>query len=98
MPARHIEIRRARLVGDFGRSIEQVPHGLHVDEALADRAVYPAKRVERAEELEQKAVDPYCVTGRETAAAPAPDREDHCPGHHHISDQRLADVEPGEAD
>ena len=90
----HGERRRAGSVDDFGRRVEQVPHRLHVDQPLADRAIDPAEHVERAEELHQQAVDPDDVAGREAAAAPAPDGEDHRSGHHRIGDQRLADVEP----
>ena len=52
-----VERRRAGAVDDLGRRVEQVPHRLHVDQALADRAIDPAEHVERAEELHQQAVD-----------------------------------------
>ena len=43
-------------------------------------------------------IDQHHVARREAALGPAPDREDHRPGHHRVGDQRLADVEPGERD
>src|SRR5206468_12501739 len=92
------ERRSARFVDDLGRSVEQVPHRFHVDQALAYRAVDPAEHVQRTEELHQQAVDPNHVAGGEAAVAPSPDGEDHRPGHHQISDQRLADIEPSQAD
>src|SRR5687768_18313342 len=36
---------------DLGRRVEQVEHRLEIDEALADRPVYPAEHVERPKEL-----------------------------------------------
>ena len=85
-----------RPVDDLGGRVEQVEHRLHVDQALADRAVDPAEHVQRPEQLHQQRIDQHHVAGRELALAPAPDGEDHRAAHHHVGDQRLADVEPGE--
>ena len=86
----------AGLVDDFGGRIEQVPHRLHVDQALADGTIDPAEHVEWAEQLHQQRIDQHHVARGEAALAPAPHGEDHRPGHHRVGDQRLADVEPGE--
>ena len=86
------------LVDDLRGRVDQVEHGFHVDQALTDRAIDPAEHVQGAEELHQQAVDPHHVAGTEAALAPAPDGEDHRASHHRVGDQRLTDVEPGEAD
>ena len=54
--------------------IEQVPHRLHVDQALADRAIDPAEHVERAEQLHQQRVDEHHVARREAALGSSPRR------------------------
>ena len=86
----------AGLVGDFGGSIEEIPHCFHVDQSLADRTIDPAQHIQWPEELEKHGVDEHDVAGGEAALAPAPHGEDHCTGHHQIGDERLADVQPCE--
>ena len=98
LPRVDVQRRRAGRVGHFGRRVDEVPHRLHVDQPLADRAIDPAEHVERPEKLQQHGVDEDHVARREAAAAPAPDGEDHRAGHHQVGDQRLADVEPCERD
>ena len=96
-PGADLQVRRVRHVDHLGRRVDQSEHRLHVDQALPDGAIDHAEQVERAEKLGEQGVHHHHVAGREPPLAPAPDGEAHCACHHQIGDQRLADIEEGEA-
>ena len=91
-----VERRRIRDIDDLGGGIDQVEHRRHVDQPLADRAIYHAEQVERAEQLHQQRVHEHQIADGELPPAPAPDGIGHCAGHHQVGDQRLADIEQRE--
>ena len=81
----------------LGRRIGQAEHRIHIDQPLPDGAIDHAEQIERAEKLRQQRVDQHDIASAEHPLRPSPHRIAHRARHHQIGDQRLADVEPGEA-
>jgi hypothetical protein len=81
----------------FRQRVDQAEHRLHVDQPLTDGAIDHAEHVQWPEELGEQRVDQHDVASGELPLAPAPDGIAHRARHHQVGDQRLADVERGEA-
>ncbi len=95
--ARRDQGRRAAQVGNLLLRVYQPVHRFHVDQALPDRAIDHAEQVQRPEQLRQQRIDQHDIAGGELPAAPPPHGIGHRARHHQVGDQRLADIEPGQA-
>ena len=83
-------------VGDLGRLLQQVEHGVHVDQRLADLAIDRAEEAERQGDLDHVGVDHDEVAHGQGARLHLPGRHGHHGDEARGDDQRLAGVQPGE--
>ena len=96
LAARHLQGRRARLVGDLGRHLHQAEHALHVHQRIPDLAIGEAQHVQGHVELDQEGVDRHEVAQRHGAGLHAVARHDHDRDQPAGDDGALPDVEQRE--
>ena len=93
LAAAHLQRRRAGLVGDLGRDIEQAEHLLHAHQRIPDLAIGEAQHVERHVELDQEGVHRHEVAERHAALGDAVARHHHDRDQPGRDDRALADIE-----
>ena len=97
-PAGHQKIGRARAIGDLDIDPQQIDHGFHVDQGLADLAIDRAEEIERQIELDQIGVHHHEIAHRRLMRHHRERRHGHQHRDAEGDDDVLADVEPGKAD
>ncbi len=83
-------------VEDFLRLVQQLEHGLHVDEARRNFAIQRADEVQRDRQLDHDLVDHHEMADVLGVVQHFPARHQHDGGHAQREDHRLADIQPGQ--